>query len=191
MENIKIGVEVKKGYMGCNAYIGRNYKGYMRYSEINKIVKSEFKKRFKDVKVSCKGNSFSGGQECNGTIMMKLNEIVRPYDEFIKRVEETNYYPKMSGWYIVGKEAVWGEKLSYEERIKATYEGYVSRLNNRVRINGVDELDKAILTEKAVESVEYLNDLYDSFNYDECNGMVDYFDVMFYKSVEIKVVEEL
>ena len=54
-----------------------------------------------------------------------------------------------------------------------------------------DEVNDLLLKPRAKECVAYLNDLYDSFNYDECNGMVDYFNVMFYKSVELVLVDEL
>lgn len=39
-EEVKVGGTVKEGYLGGSTWTGCNYHGYMRYSEINKIVKS-------------------------------------------------------------------------------------------------------------------------------------------------------
>ena len=188
---VKIGGKAEIGYMGGSKWTGCNAHGYMRYSEINKIVKAAFKKKYPNVKVSCKGSSFSGGQECNGTIYLPLEEIMISYDEFLK----TDYHPTWSTWYIIDGKGIWGEdpSLTHEMRMKAVYDNYKNCLSSYcgVRVNTyhlADGIDKKILTPKAIELIEYLNDLYDSFNAYDVNGMVDYFDVNFYKDVSIKTL---
>ena len=77
---IKIGGEAKVGYMGGSAWNGCNSDGWKSYAEINKIVKKEFKDKYKGIKVSCRGSSFSGGQECNGMITLNINDAICTYE---------------------------------------------------------------------------------------------------------------
>lgn len=185
---IKIGGKAETGYMGGSKWTGCNSTGrYMSYAEINKIVKSAFKKKYPKAKVSCTGKSFSGGRECCGTVYMKESEILKSYDEFKK----SGYFPRLNGWYYINGECIWGEdpKLTTEMRLKATYENYKKCLHNRIYMERASELDKAICKPEILEMAEYLSDLYDSFNSYDVNGMVDYFDVDFYKDIYIKAVE--
>lgn len=188
MENeIKTGVTMKEGYMGGIAFDGCNYHGYMRYSEINKLVKKAFKNKFPGTKVSCTGSSFSGGQSCDGTITLTADDIYTKV-EYAKLADEKGYWPQTNGWY--GDQ--WGETLSLEERISITYDVYLNRLTGKysgVRMTHIGELDELILKPAAIEKVKYLNNLYDSFNSCDNNSMVDYFDNLFYKNVEVKLGE--
>lgn len=191
MEELRIGGKVKEGYMGGYAWTGCNYKGYMSYSEINKIVKKAFKNKYPNIKVSCTGKSYSGGQSCSGTITTKLNETIYSYDEFVKNADKNNYYPIMSTWYYLEDGTCkWGEALDTETRMKSTYNSYVKRLMSGERMTRVGDLDKSIIKPNVIKMVEYLNDLYDSFNDEDINGMVDYFDTLFYKNIELCCVNE-
>lgn len=189
MEEVRIGGKAETGYMGGVKWTGVNATGgYMRYSDINKLVKTAFKKKYPETKVSCSGKSFSGGQECNGVVFMKESEILKTYEEFKK----SGYCPRWSTWYYIDGKAIWGEdpKLTNEMRLKATYDNYRKTLRGYgVRMERADELDKAICKPEILERAEYLNDLYDSFNAYDINGMVDYFDVNFYKDVYIKALD--
>lgn len=192
MEELKIGGKAEVGYMGGSKWTGVNATdGYLRYSDINKLVKKAFRMKYPNVEVSCTGSSFSGGQECNGTIYLPLEELIVSYDEFLK----TDYCPTHQGWYEIDGKCIWGEspELTNEMRMKATYDSYKKHLCDwsGVRINTFhicDGIDRKILKPKAMEMVEYLNALYDSFNKYDVNGMVDYFDVSFYKDVSIKAL---
>lgn len=192
-ETVKIGGEFKDGYMGGVAWTGRNYHGYMRYSEINKIVKKAFKAKYPETKVSCTGSSFSGGQECVGTIISKLNETVYSFEEFMARAKEKGYYPN-AYWYYVDGECIFHEspKLTYEIKLESVYKSYVKNL---LSYSGsiertIDEFDELILKPEIVERLKYLKGLYDSFNDYDVNGQVDYFDVMFYKFIYLKCSED-
>ena len=47
MEELKIGGKAETGYMGGIKWTGVNAtNGYLRYTEINKLVKSAFRKRY-------------------------------------------------------------------------------------------------------------------------------------------------
>ena len=180
---IQTGVTIKEGYMGGFAFTGCNYHGYMRYSEINKIVKKAFKEKFPETKVSCTGSSYSGGQDCDGIITITIDEIYTK-EEYTKLATEKCYQPNASCWY--GNK--WGETLSLEERISISYDCYLKRLTGSgENMNHIYEIDNLILKPTAIEKVNYLNALYDSFNDCDNNGMVDYFDNLFYKSVEVKL----
>ena len=186
---IKTGGKAETGYMGGSKLTGCNAtNGYMRYTEINKIVKKAFKKKYPETKVSCSGKSFSGGQECNGVIFMKLEEILVSYDEF----KASGYHPTWSTWYYINGNCIWGEspELTEEMRLKAVYDNYKKSLSNYgSNVERISELDKCILKPAAIERINYLNALYDSFNAYDINGMVDYFDVNFYKDVFIKAAD--
>lgn len=190
-ETIKIGGVAKEGYMGGSAWRGVNYHGYMRYSEINKIVKKQFKLKYPNDKVSCTGESYSGGQSCSGTLFIHRADIYT-LEEFMKNADEKSYYPNAT-WYMVDGETVFHEspKLTREIKLKALYEQYVKTLKgySGCIARNIDEFDKLILKPQAIEKVSYLKALYDSFNDYDVNGQVDYFDVMFYEHIYIELVD--
>ena len=182
---MNVGTIAREGYMGGTAFTGVNYKGYMRYTEINKLVKKAFKEKYPDVKVSCRGQSFSGGQSCDGTLYIDLKKSIYSLEEFKAKCKEANYYGLDYRW-LNDKPA---ELMTIEERIEAIYYNYINILKAGMRKDRCSDEDKRILKDDVIEQVTYLNDLYDSLNEEDINGMVDYFDVCFYKSVEIKAIE--
>ena len=190
-EEIKIGGEVKEGYMGGSAWTGVNYKGYMRYSEINKIVKKQFNLKYPNDKVSCKGKSFSGGQECSGTLFIHAADVFT-LEEFKARAKEKGYYPN-AYWYRVGGKDVFHESptLTYDIKLESVYNSYVKTLHgySGCIARNIDEFDELILKPQVIEKLKYLNALYDSFNDYDVNGQVDYFDVMFYKFIYLECVD--
>lgn len=190
-ETIKIGGEFKEGYMGGSAWTGINYRGYMRYSEINKIVKKEFKKKYPNDKVSCTGQSYSGGQSCYGTLFIHRSDIYT-LEEFKANAKEAGYCPNAYWYYIDGQCLSYeSPKLTYEIKLECMYNSYVKNLkgySGSISRN-IDEFDKLVLKPEAIEKLSYLKALYDSFNDYDVNGMVDYFDVMFYESIYIELVD--
>lgn len=71
------------------------------------------------------------------------------------------------------------------------YDNYVNRAADGyqgISINNLDELDKMILKPEAYEMSLHLNALYDSFNDYDINGMVDYFDTLFYKQTYLRTI---
>ena len=190
-ETIKIGGKFKDGYMGGVAWTGTNYHGYMRYSDINKIVKKAFKAKYPNDKVSCTGKSFSGGQECNGTLFIHNCDIYT-LEEFMKNAKEKGYYPN-AYWYYVDGECIFHEnpKLTYEIKLECVYKSYVKNLKgySGCIARNIDDFDKLVLKPDVIEKLSYLKGLYDSFNDYDVNGMVDYFDVMFYESIYVELVD--
>lgn len=190
-EAIKIGGEVKEGYMGGSAWTGINYHGYMRYSEINKIVKKEFKKKYPNDKVSCSGKSFSGGQECNGTLFIHSCDIFT-LEEFMAKAKEKGYHPR-NYWFDYNGECMFHEnpKLTYDIKLECAYKSYVKTLKgySGCIARNIDEFDELVLKPEAIEKLKYLKALYDSFNDYDVNGQVDYFDVMFYESIYVELVD--
>lgn len=190
-ETIKIGGEFKEGYMGGTAWRGVNYTGYRRYSEINKIVKKEFKKKYPNDKVSCTGQSYSGGQSCSGTLFIYRKDIYT-LEEFMKNAKESGYYPH-DYWYYLDGECLHEDnpKLTYDIKLECVYKNYVKNLkgSSGCITRNIEEFDKLILKPDVIEKVSYLKGLYDSFNDYDVNGMVDYFDVMFYESIYIDLID--
>ena len=184
-ETVKTGIIIKDGYLGGFAFDGVNYRGYMRYSEINKIVKQAFKKSFPEIRISCTGSSFSGGQECNGRILATKAEALNSFEEFKKAVD--NYYNNHGYCFQVFHYLnTWeAQDLNYYDALKKAYDLYISRLAWGLNCNSLSELDQLILKDKYYKALKYLNDLYDSFNSCDNNGMVDYFSNLFYKGVSI------
>lgn len=72
----------------------------MRYSEINKIVKKAFQKKYPGVKVSCTGSSFSGGQDCRGVIILPVEKCTKTFEEF--RADIDKYYQEKGYCFQVG-----------------------------------------------------------------------------------------
>lgn len=189
MENIRLGGVAETGYMGGQKWTGVNSGEYMTYAEINKIVKKEFSKKYPKVKISCRGKSFSGGRECHGTVKLPENEIMVDYEQFLN----SDYEPSNRGWYVVEGECVYGEhpKLTREIKMKSLYEQYKKMLKgySGVSMTHIRELDRLLFKPEVIEKLEYLNALYDSFNSYDVNGMVDYFDVNFYKDVYLSALD--
>lgn len=190
-ETIKIGGKAREGYMGGSAWTGINYHGYMRYSEINKLVKKAFKAKYPNDKVSCTGQSYSGGQSCNGTLFIHRSDIYT-LEEFMENANKTCFYPNAT-WYYIDGECLFHEspKLTREIKLKAMYESYVKTLKgySGCIAKNIDEFDKLVLKPEAIEKLTYLKALYDSFNDYDVNGQVDYFDVMFYESIYVELVD--
>jgi len=190
-ETIKIGGKAREGYMGGSAWTGINYHGYMRYSEINKLVKKAFKAKYPNDKVSCTGQSYSGGQSCDGTLFIHRSDIYT-LEEFMENANKICFYPNAT-WYYIDGECLFHEspKLTREIKLKAMYESYVKTLKgySGCITKNIDEFDKLVLKPEAIEKLTYLKALYDSFNDYDVNGQVDYFDVMFYESIYVELVD--
>lgn len=194
MENeIKTGGVASEGYMGGTAWTGCNAgRQYWHYAQVNKIVKKEFKRRFPDVRVSCRGSSFSGGQDCRGTIHMRVEDAFIPFDEYMKKAEREGYFPSCS-WYRYNGRDYYCEDpaLTWPQRREAVYRSTIAHANNYgVDVKRIDGFLEFALTDKAKAAARYLAALYDSFNQTDINSMVDYFDVLFYEFIELKTEEE-
>ena len=190
-EQKNFSVKVKEGYLGCHAYVGSNYKGYKPYAEINKEIKKAFKEKYQNVKISCTGKSFSGGQDCRAVITLNEQEAVETLDkvkEKINKFYDINGYCFQINRYLYNKYEQ--EAIEYDEAIEKVYNSYIERLKCEWSgrcMNHMDELDQIILKSKTFEMLRDINNMYDSFNYEENNSMVDYFNNMFYKHIELKI----
>lgn len=185
---IKTGGTTFEGYMGGYGWSGINYNGYMSYAEINKIVKKEFKNKYPQAKVSCRGSSFSGGQECIGTLYIKESDI-KTLEQF--RQEINKYYDEKHYCFQVAHYLGWWDcdiyNTPYDQQVEILYNKMVNLYKGSHNLRNINEVDEMLLSKEVLEQHKYLNALYDSFNYCDNNSMVDYFDNNFYKFIYIEV----
>ncbi len=185
------GGETFEGYMGATGWKGKNYDIHMDIKDIAKIIRSQFRKKFPNYKISVKISRFSGGESLTAKVWMHLSDLM-PKDQFVKQASETpwNYshgywfgYPDANGrWQNIPAENLYN--MSMEEKIEIFdryYDYYINHYTNDeyADINyGAEPIP--LLYD---EPLKYVKGLIDSFNYDDSNSMVDYFNVNFYDHI--------
>ena len=198
--------ETKDGYMGAYAWDGSNSKKGLYGAELTKAIRAEFKKcNIKGVSVSKK--TYSGGQSVYITITPTTADILS-YDEYYKNKMESRccgnliyqfHDPKTDKW-IESRDIEYMQEEErdrlYELAVKATYEYHTSGCDlNEHFFYGDNDHDvfygrsyADIFTTRFLDKLRLVKEIVDSFNYDNSNSMVDYFDRGFYEHYKLKAV---
>lgn len=179
-EAVQTGGKIGDGYLGGGEWTGCNVetKGYLRYSEINKIVKKEMQRRYKGITFKTRGESYSGGQSSRFYIYLSTEQLFKPKEECISEFLR-EFRP--NGWYVLrdsqGKEiTTWGEKLNENEKRTAA-EMYYDHLVNSYQMSAHNVMCGGnYITPMAEGIYKTAKSLYMSFIHDSSNAMVDYFD---------------
>jgi len=186
---IELGGTVGKGYLGGGEWTGKEFakRGYyMSYGEINKIVKKELLKKYKNDNVNFKtrGKSFSGGQSSSCYIEMYQEDLFIDRNTAIDNLMREFY---VRTWHNYKNEngdvvSIWGEKIYDDLEIKRKCCEYRYDYYSNRYCNSVHNVPDCILTEKAKEIFSFAKSLYLTFIHDESNSMVDYFNRNLYDS---------
>ena len=147
----------------ANGWKGERYEAGRSLKEIAQLVRAYVKEFFPDYRFSIRTKYASMCQELHVDMKEAPAEIFKTYEEMTDddisecwRKAVRNSVWTLNGWNKAEEKAEF-------ERIWSEYGAFYKSLTDRTRA-----------TVKAVD--EYVN----SFNYDDCDGMIDYFDVNFY-----------
>lgn len=183
------GGTVADGYMGAVAWYGNHSKQYLHGAELSKAIREAFKSAgIKGVSVSCK--TYSGGQSLTVTIKTSTEDFISQ-NEFVN-----NYQISTSGWIYTslrgecvhvdeyfGKMTAEEQRKTREAAAKCEYEKYTQ---HEVSLNHY-YLDKySMYTPEFAAKLHLINRIILSYNYDDSNGMVDYFNTNFYYDIYTK-----
>lgn len=146
-----------------NGWAGSNYNSDLSLKEIAKIVRTYIKEKYPTYKFSVRTSYASMCQELHVELKESPVEIYKPFEDLteedkrdLRRRMMRNDYFKLDCWT--------DEELKVEfERIWEEYGDFYRCLN---------EVTKAV--------VEDVDAFVKSYNYSDCDGMIDYFDVNFY-----------
>jgi hypothetical protein len=110
--------------------------------------------------------------------------MIHDYDTFVKNCKDLHYYCGDYRWV----NNVPADRFTLDELYKYAYECFIRRLSGGVMMTHPCDEAKAILKPHVLEQLSYLSRLYDSLNDYDVNSQVDYFDVDFYKDIELKAL---
>lgn len=199
-------ITTKEGYMGAVAWDGSNSRKHLYGAELSKAIRADFKKcNIKGVTVSCK--TYSGGQDVIITITPSQNDFVS-FDEYSKEKMKDKHFGRYGYWLTdpethkdYQSEYIHLEPQEVQDRIyKAAVKEYYDRFLhgtslNRHSFSGTkqDEFYGRSYTDifqpAFLEKLQLIKKIVDSYNHDDSNSMVDYFDRGFYESYHLKALK--
>ena len=180
------------GYLGGGAYYGAKSNKHLYGAELSAAIREELKRSgIKGASVRVK--TFTGGQEIGITATFTAADVV-PFEQYAE-----NYEIRPGGWIYYkddeGKEqCIWHEQYykmnSAEQRelrrkaARYEWEKYTQRGQqlNKYYLDDYKQFTTAFL-----EKLKRIRKIANAYNYDESNGMVDYFDTGFYLFMSTKL----
>ena len=182
------GGETFDGYLGAVGWKGKNLDFSRDIKDIAKIVRSQFRKKFPGYKINARISRYSGGQSMRVYVLIPQTDLM-PKDQFVSESVQNPWKYLKGSWGWIGypnpdgsegreRPDILGE-ISKEERadyFSRYYDHELERYTGDADIN-VGAQPIPLLND---EALRYVKALVDSFNYNDSNSMVDYFDVNFY-----------
>lgn len=146
---------------------GESYSRDMGIADIAKAVRKDLKKRFPECKFSVTIQRYSGGQSLNINLMEGpfeaiLSQRVREWDngqEVWREIEPSSYH-QINHYYLD----------NYKEDKNFSGPGATTNLT---------------MSDEALEAIKFAVALAQGFNFDDSDGMIDYFHCNFYLHVNI------
>lgn len=183
------GGTVSDGYLGATAWDGNHSGKYLHGKELSKAVRESLKiAGVKGATVSCE--TYSGGQHLYVKVKTTDADFVSE-SEFID-----NYEIKTSGWIYtsltgesVHTDEYFGRMTAEEQQktrtaaAKCEYEKYTQRENS---LNQYYLSDYRMFSPEFAAKLQLINRVILSYNYDDSNSMVDYFNTNFYYTIYTK-----
>lgn len=142
---------------------GSRYDGSLTLKEISQIVRAYIKEKYPLYKFSVRTSYASMCQELHVTMKESPIEIYKTIDEFTNE-DKSEFFRKAQ------HNGYWSLSCWNDTEFKAEYNRIVSEHGDFYRV--MNEVTKAV--------VEDVDAFVHSYNYSDCDGMIDYFDVNFY-----------
>ena len=180
---------VTDGYLGGGAYYGANSGKYLHGAELSKAIRQAIKAAgIKGVSIRC--HTYSGGQSIYATFKTTPADFVSKADYIASYEISPSRY-----WIWTGTEDVHVDKYfsmdgdQQKEIREAAAAAEYERSMTGVQVNQycIDKYTE--FTPDFIEKMHSVNGIIASFNFDESNSMVDYFNTNFYWHLETKAVE--
>lgn len=146
-----------------NGWKGRNYKSGRSLKEIAQLVRAYVKQNYPTYKFSVRTSYASMCQELHVVMKESPVEIYKTFDEMteddkndVRRKMQRNDLFKLNSWY--------------DSELCAEFERIWKENGNHYKC----------LNEQTAAVIGDVDDFVKSYNYSDCDGMIDYFDVDFY-----------
>lgn len=200
----KYTTEASDGYMGAIRTDGSQSHRNLYGGDLSKAIKQALQEvltpDIKKSEIRTRCQSYSGGQNLTITLELDKSKYAPSSEEFKEIIKEKVKHFKIS-WIWMEKdgqpcevfkdeyynlneeEAQKAQELTAEEYYKFTY-------NYDVEVNHYHIDDEIMLNEEGRNLVKVANRVIKSFNYDDSNSMVDYFDTNFYYTLKIEWKKE-
>ena len=163
---IQLGVEkMENSYTGYGWEGVNSNKGYSM-KEIAKLIKDELKRKYSDCTFSV---TKGGNAYCNTLEICLMKSSRNPFADFETAVKSETFVR-----YLWGKNEETQEQCKQD--LKRNLESGYIQVNN---------YDSYYLSEFGKELFKFMQDLSDSFNFDDSDGQIDYFHCGFYDSFSI------
>ncbi len=198
---IEKGGDFSEGYLGANRWDGIHSHDNFALKDINKYLKQICKKNY-DVEIRTKYSSYSMGQSTNIRVLVTKDDFI-PFEDFKKLFYETDdrqFYNFVfnnafaNDWesysYDVYECSDNFNRMTEEQRnetLKGWYEWYITH-DREYDIRSSEEAFVQLLKDNVKKAIKEILGTLCSFNYDDSNGMVDYFDTNFYYFVYVNVL---
>lgn len=184
IEPIKTGFKEKPHFnYTAGAWEGVNYSIDLSLSEIAKLIKNEMKRKYPEATFSITKESFSGGQSLHINLMKSTKN---PFNTFEKAIEEADGKGNCYNRIYAHPERWQGLTERDLEESKRNIEALKRRLNNGYsQLNHYNIKDDFDLSEYGKQIMLDVKALADSFNFDDSDGMIDYFHCNFYLHLNI------
>lgn len=178
------------GYMGGGSFYGSKSHKHLYGADLSAAIRADLKAvGIKGATVKC--HTYSGGQNIRITYKAQPGDFVS-LQEFIDgyRIKGSTawiYFGSGAGEFI-HCDKYWALDGDERERIRTAaaaweYEKYTQHENN---INHYYLNDYGVFTEETRRLMTRIAEIVCAYNYDNSNGMVDYFDTNFYWDLEVK-----
>lgn len=189
----KYEITTHDGYMGAIAWKGNNSGKFLYGSELSQAIRDAIKgDGIKGVTVSVK--TFSLGQEIRLTFRAEKSDFV-PLDDYISA---TNLFDFKVGPWIkdtdAGKDILTDDACSWDsDKINRVHQALAEQDYNRYT-DGTHQLnpyhidDYKMFRPAFLKKIHRVRLIMNSFNHDDSNSMVDYFDRGFYEEINVKAV---
>lgn len=177
-KEIKTGIKKEPRYNYTQgAWEGINYDSRLELKEIAKIVKKELKRIYPDFNFSITTELYSGGQSLHIYLMSGKRSVYETYENALQYAYSINsIYETNNGL------SEYDIKLNEDRKkyLKKNIENMESIQVNHYYIDREYEL-----TEEARTMLKTAKELADSFNFNDSDGMIDYFHTNFYLYINV------
>ena len=179
------------GYMGAQGYRGNNAFRNLYGADLSKAIREALKSE-KIKGVTVKVSTYSGGQSITLTIKATPADYV-PMSEYVRKSDLKDFAP--FDWIRdpeTGKDVSIWDAYNWPMEKQETVKELLADQHMENFMTGKQQLNHYYLeryTEfkpQFLRKLHFINQIVTSFNYDESNSMVDYFDCGFYVHWYIK-----
>ena len=146
-----------------NGWEGRNHDWDRSLKEVAQIVRAYVKEKYPTYKFSVRTEYFSMGKELHVELKESPVEIYKTADE-LDNDDKSEFFQKANG------NNYWTLSSWTDEEFNAEYDRITSEHGNFYKV--LNEVTKSV--------IEDVDNFVRSYNYSDCDGMIDYFDVDFY-----------